>query len=258
MPPQPCADVAESSAVACAPPGAETLVACPTPNAKPVASEDAARTSALALVAKLGLPAQAADVHVDQGYDGVRHVSVQRRIEGRPVEGLATQIAVAVNGAVVSASGQLAEPVVAGEYPMVPAAEATKRIVQTRVRMMLCRQTPGVEGCAPPPPIVVTGASVGLSLVWPADYEKGEAYLLPAWFFTIEGEPTPAVVVAVPSRYRGEPDPPEVVGGGGKIVPAPGPPATAPVPALPPGVAPAGPNEPTDPAAPQDSRSAAP
>lgn len=227
-----------SSGVACAAPeGAETLVACPTPTAKPVASEDVARAAALALLKKVGVTAEAADVRVDEGYDGVRHVSVRRRVEGLPVEGMTAQIGVDASGAVVTASGQLAEPVLAGKYPMLPPTELAQHIADTRVRMMMCLQKPGVEGCAPPPPIVVTGASIGLSLAFPADYDKGDAYLLPAWLFTIEGDPQPSAVVAVPSQYRTDPVPPATEGGNGKsggikpMPPQPAPPATAPVPA---------------------------
>ncbi|MEP7055742.1 MAG: hypothetical protein ABI912_10890 [Actinomycetota bacterium] len=218
-----CGGGVASSGVACAAPeGAETFVACPTQPAKPVAGENAARAAALALMDKLGVKAEAADVRVDAGYDGVRHVSVGRRVEGRPVDGMNYELGVDVSGAVVTANGLLAVPVLAGEYPMLPPAELAQTLGNTRVRMMLCRQVKGTDGCAPPPPIVVTGASVGLSLAMPADYDTGEAYLLPAWLFTIEGDPQPTAVVAVPSKYRSEPEPTGL--GKGSIEPAPLPP----------------------------------
>jgi hypothetical protein len=164
--PGPCAGGTVSSGVACAAPdGAETLVACPTPEAKPVATEDAARA---AVLSKLGVHADAGDARVDEGYDGVRHVSVSRSVAGRAVVGMTFEIGVDAAGTVVAASGQLAEPVLAGEYPMLPPAELAQSLANTRVRMMMCVQQPGVDGCAPPPPIVVTGASVGLSLTMPS------------------------------------------------------------------------------------------
>lgn len=191
-----------SSAVSCAPEGAMTLVACPTPTPPPVASEDAAKAAAGALLGKLGIESLPADIRLDAGYDGVRHVTVRRRLNGLALEGLSWELGVDVKGAVVSASGQLAEPEPAGAYPMLPPAELAQTLVNSRMRTMMCEQKPGVEGCAPPPPLVVTGASVGLSLVFPSDYEKGEAYLLPSWLFTIEGDSAPTAVVAVPERYR--------------------------------------------------------
>ena len=225
-----------SSAVSCAPEGAMTLVACPTPTPLPVASDDAAKAAVSALLGKLGVDALPADMRLDAGYDGVRHVSVRRRLEGRPVEGMSWEFGIDVTGAVVTASGQLAEPVVAGEYPMLPPADLAQGLTSSRMRIMLCEQKPGVEGCAPPPPVVVTGASAGLSLAFPSDYEKGEAYLLPSWLFTIEGDPAPTAVVAVPKQYLPDPAPDATGKDPGTIEPAPMPPDTVVEPA--PGVDP--------------------
>ncbi|MDQ1709542.1 MAG: hypothetical protein QOG49_927, partial [Frankiaceae bacterium] len=207
-----CAGGAVGSGVACAA-GTETLVACTTPPAAPLPSEDVARAAALGLLKSIGLTADAADVRSDDGYDGVRHVVVRRTLDGRPVDGLASEVGVDAGGKVVTASGQLAEPVAAGEYPMVSAAELAQTLVNTRVRMMMCVRDPnGGDGCAPPPPIVVTGATAGLSLVYPVDYDNGEAYLLPAWLFAIEGDPAPTAVVAVPDKYRSKPEPQPTTG----------------------------------------------
>lgn len=227
--PAPCAGTAVSSGVACAAPAdGDPQTVCPTQPAKPVATDDKARASAIELLKKLGITAEEGDIRTHQGYDGVRHVSVARRVEGREATGLLLQIDVDVAGTVVSASGQLAEPAAAGAYPMLPPAELAQSLASRRMMTMLCRQEPGVDGCAPPPPIVVTGASIGLSLVYPADFEKGEAYLLPAWLFTIEGDPQPTAIVAVPDKYRTDPQPlpgKDIGPKTGTIEPAPMPPA---------------------------------
>lgn len=190
-----------SSGVACAPPDAQTLVACPTPEAKPAASEATARAAALELLRKVGLTLDEGDLRVDEGFDGVRRVWLSRRVGGLRVEGTVSEVAVGPDGKVVSAYGQLVEPVAVGAYPMLPPQELAQQLANSRMVAMICEQKPGVEGCAPPPPIVVTGASVGLSVVYPMDYEKGEAYLLPSWLFTIEGDPQPSAVVAVPKQF---------------------------------------------------------
>jgi len=212
------------SSVACAPPDAKTLVACPSPERKPAASEEAARAAALTLLEQLEITGvEADDVRIDGGFNGLRHVSVRRRVEGLPAEGFGFEIDVDATGRVVSASGQLAEPTLAGNYPVVPARELAQTLASQRMTTMICLTKPGVEGCAPPPPIVVTGARTGLSLAYPVDYDKGEAFLLPAWLFTIEGDPRPTAVVAVPSKYRADPGPGAVTDTG-TIEPAPMPP----------------------------------
>jgi hypothetical protein len=196
-----------SSDASCSPPGAQTLVACPptpgpTAAPKPLPTVDAARAAALELLKKLGHQAEPADAHVEeQGHDGLRQVIVRPRVGKQPTDGMFVQVGVDADGVVVNASGQLAEPVAAGQYPMLPPAELAQSIANTRMYTMVCEQKEGVEGCAPPPPIVVTGARAGLSLAYPSDPEKGDAFLLPAWLFSIEGEAQPTAVVAVPAQY---------------------------------------------------------
>ncbi len=196
--------VVDSGTACAAPEDAKTLVACEQPETKPAASDDVARKAALSLLGELGIDTKDAAVRVDPAYNGIRHVSVTRRLEGLLAIGWQSDVEVDVKGTVVSASGQLAKPVLAGKYPMLPPAELAPQLANTRVTTMMCVQKPGVEGCAPPPPLIVTGAEAGLSLTYPNDWEKGEAYLLPAWLYQIEGDSNLAAIVAVPQQFRGD------------------------------------------------------
>jgi hypothetical protein len=220
-----------SSGTACAvPDGAKPLVACEAPETKPAASDAVAREAALSLLGQLDVDTKGAAVRIDPAYNGIRHVSVIRRIDGLLAVGWQSDVEVDVKGAIASASGALAKPVLAGKYPMLPPGEAAPQLANTRVMAMLCVQKPGVEGCAPPPPIVVTGAEAGLSLTYPNDWEKGDAYLLPAWLYDIQGDPNPAPVVAVPQQFRGDvvPNDPNDLVRKGVPEPAPLPPVDAP------------------------------
>lgn len=71
--------------------------------------------------------------------------------------------------------------------------------------MMPCRVVVGVQGCAPTPDQVVTGATLGLTQAYTTD--RG-ILLVPAWLFQVRGESTPVAVGAVQQAFLGQPKPP--------------------------------------------------
>lgn len=86
-------------------------------------------------------------------------------------------------------------------YPLVTARDAWDAYVRTPrpVPLMACPQSQddsAPTGCAGGP-ATVTGARLGLSLQWSA----GEALLVPAWLFDVEGADQPLVQVAVDPAY---------------------------------------------------------
>jgi hypothetical protein len=54
----------------------------------------------------------------------------------------------------------------------------------------------------------VTGATLGLQLSYEGTGSNGQGseVLVPAWFFTIEGETTPTAIVAIDPAFLGTPD----------------------------------------------------
>lgn len=166
-----------------------------------------ARRTASSVLRALGLPA--ADLRADV-YAGTVQVRAPRRVAGGQVLGMDTTVEVGGDYRVASGGGFLGTPRAGPSYPVVPAAEAFRRLQAQQPRKLgvLCR-----VGCPLPGPLTVTGARLGRVV-------SGDAHgavLVPAWLFTVTGAQQPAAVVAVESRYLGPPPPPG----------PPGPPVTA-------------------------------
>jgi hypothetical protein len=196
------------------PPGSEPAATAPprpspTPTPHPVSEEDARR------VAKQILQA----VGLDPAFAGVetsgdrRAVVLRPQVDGRPVIGLETRIAVTPDASVEDASGWFADPELGDDYPVIGAQEAFERL-RDQPRPMLaempCEIAPGATACPTAPDRVVTGARLGLVQGYE---EHGTPLLVPAWLFDVRDQPDPVVVVAVEPRYLGDSDEP-VTGGG--------------------------------------------
>ncbi|MDQ1496170.1 MAG: hypothetical protein QOG69_2653 [Actinomycetota bacterium] len=65
-----------------------------------------------------------------------------------------------------------------------------------------------IVSCPPPTPQKVTGATLGLQLSYEGNGSNGlgSEVLVPAWFFTIEGETTPTPVIAIDPAFLGTPE----------------------------------------------------
>ncbi len=194
---------------------------------------DRGRTRAAAAPVLTALGLGSARVTTEPG-----QVSAAPSVDGRPTAGFATVIDVDAAGRVRSASGWLGTVRPGARYPVLTAG-ATYAALRHRPTGMahpdLCRQRPDHRpGCAEPPPIVVTGARLGLLLT---GTETGQL-LVPAWLFTTAGTGEPLVGLAVVSRYLSVPSsPPSLVASPG----APLPPVPAPGPDAPTAASPGGP-----------------
>jgi hypothetical protein len=75
-----------------------------------------------------------------------------------------------------------------------------------------------IVSCPPPTPQKVTGATLGLQLSYEGNGSNGQGseVLVPAWFFTIEGDTTPTAVIAIDQAFLGVPEiDPGFTGSGG-------------------------------------------
>ncbi|MFB4196811.1 hypothetical protein [Streptomyces carpaticus] len=97
----------------------------PAKPAEPAPSQEEALEAAAGLVAALGL-SDAPVESVERG-DGNRTLVFPREVDGLRAHGLETEIAVAPQGTVVTASGALADPEVVGEQDMMSARERLDR-----------------------------------------------------------------------------------------------------------------------------------
>ncbi len=113
------------------PPDADCPVPLPTPvEPTPPAdlpTEDEARAIALDLLRATGMDLDDAKVTVDGPYDAW-YVSVEPTLDGLPVSGLYSSVAVGSKGAITNASGNLATPERIGDYPLIDTRAAIDRL----------------------------------------------------------------------------------------------------------------------------------
>lgn len=221
------------SGTACAVPAAPgaPMAAPPGPSAA------VARAEASPVLAAFGLTGPDAKVQVGSP---VTTVWADPVVGGRPAVGLTTTVSVDRSG-VLAADGWLGAPVQGASYPLVTAAQALRSLSRMAHPMAAAGSGPAVPAIAvacPIPsgkvspwcggPTVITGARLGLAL----RYDDRAPVLVPAWLFSVAGDPTyPIVVTAVQPRYLAgprveAPGPSGVAGGGGGSAPVP--PASAP------------------------------
>ena len=217
--------------------------ALPGPRGLPGPPIDVAKRIATDVLAALGLPAD--DLRATAN-GPVVEVRAPRRVGGRQVDAFSTELSVGSDRKIHRGQGWLGAPRQGPAYPLVSAAEAFRRLqAQPYAEIAICHQLPG-GGCAPPPKVKVFGADLGLM----RSHDQRGALLVPAWLFRVSGQEAPLAVVAVQSRYLGEPAAPVTSpsgsSGGGSGGGVPGSPASAPPP--PPTAVPSGPpHEPTTP-----------
>jgi hypothetical protein len=132
-----------------------------------------------------------------------------------------------------SATGRLALPTAAADYPLRTAKQAFDDL-GNGPRPMLApycgplpmgsggaelgapqpapasapvAQAPGPMPCPTPKPVAITAATIGLLLTWEGT-QGGSALLVPAWFFTTAGSDYPVVTIAIDPHYLGSPSGP--------------------------------------------------
>ena len=112
----------------------------------------------------------------------------------------------------VSADGWLPRVVAGDRYPVVSARRGFELLQQQpRPMMEMCLRRPdGKPGCADIPPVVITGATLGLTLA----QDDGRPTLVPAWLFRVKGRTEPLAQVAVEPSYLAPPVPPQGSSGG--------------------------------------------
>ncbi len=168
------------------------------------------------------------DLTVSQG-GRIADVRAARRVDGKIVAGLETNLAMTGTGRVEYGNGWLGTLHGAANFPLVTATDAFRRLAaQPRAYPDICRIQPK-GGCAAPEPVKVTGARLGLML----SADEHGSLVVPAWLFTVAGELSPMPVVAVSDRYLGKPSTPRLkpstgvgsAGGVGGVGPAATPPA---------------------------------
>lgn len=109
------------------PPDAPCTLPAPVEPAADLPSEDEARTIALDLLRATGAEVDDAKVMVDGPYDAW-YVNVEPTIDGLPVSGLFSSVAVGSKGAITNASGNLATPELIGDYPLIDTRAAIDRL----------------------------------------------------------------------------------------------------------------------------------
>lgn len=133
-------------------------------------------------------------------------VTATPTLDGKRVSGWTTRLDIDVDDKVVSADGWLTRATAGDSYPVITAQSAFDQLRQVPLgRPEICMvRKDGKPGCEEPPPIEITGATLGLMLAHDA---KG-ALLVPAWLFTVSGQSEPVTQIAIDPAYIAPPDAP--------------------------------------------------
>lgn len=222
----------------------------------PLVTDDAALATAEPVLAAAGVDATPRVLGGAAGQSGtVASVVADPTISGLPTSGLSSVVDVDPQG-VRGATGWLGDLTADGDYPVVSAQKAFDRLdsMPRALAAIACPDiapgpmesgAPEAMPCASPEPMVVTGATFGLTLSW----EGLTPILVPAWLFTVTGWDNPLAQIAVADQYLAEPTPipePTTDAGGGSdpgsggsaIPPQPGTPETPAEPPTDPGLSP--------------------
>jgi hypothetical protein len=210
--------------MACATVEPEVPTATPAQLPDRATAERAARD----LLGRTGLRLDGADVRLTRGFDRW-FVSVFPRVGGMPTSGFSWSVGIGPRAAVLSASGWLATPRPGDTYPLLSVREALERLRQRQLPGPLavdsgkplpapvqreCRLADPPATCGPatvPSTLTVTDVRLGLQLasVLPSGGGKRVDYLVPAYFFQLEGTwGRQVTVIAVQDRFLTTPPTP--------------------------------------------------
>jgi hypothetical protein len=148
-------------------------------------------------------------------------VTASPTVDGRPTIGDAAEVWVGAKGAVVHGSGWLSEPEAGATYPLIGVKEAIERLQNRRVwfgrsltavpRPLPCTSVKGSRCIQQETVRRITGIRLGLqhtAVLAAGDRAGRDAWLVPAYFFEINGNPDDVEsVIAVADRYLRIPEP---------------------------------------------------
>jgi hypothetical protein len=148
-------------------------------------------------------------------------VTASPTVGGLPTIGDAAEVWVGAKGEVVHGSGWLSEPQAGATYPLIGVKEALERLQNRRVwfgRSLVpvpqpCPTNPKGVRCVQQETVRrITGIRLGLqhtAVLAVGDRAGRDAWLVPAYFFEINGDPDQVEsVIAVADRYLRIPEPP--------------------------------------------------
>ena len=182
-------------------------------------AEDIARE----LFEELGVDLDGATVRVDDGFS-VWNVTADPELDGMPVIGMTTAVAVGPKGVVQFANGWLTEPDKGDDYPLIGTKAALEKLQDEQVTTMLgapepmiaedCEGGPAVDCVIDPIPVPteptvveLTDVRLGLQLFGSWDGDE-PAYLVPSYLFATEdGGELP--VIAIEEEFLAPPPEPE-------------------------------------------------
>jgi hypothetical protein len=160
------------------------------------------------LLRKLGVDLDHATVRVDDGFSSW-NVTADAEVDGMPVVGMSTSVAIGPHGRVEYANGWLGDPSKGDDYPLITAKAALQQLQDQQVTTMMmpvCEDA--AASCPAPEPMTVevTDVDLGLQLFWVGEDEP--VYLVPSFIFTTDdGGQLP--VIAVEERYLTKPEGPK-------------------------------------------------
>jgi hypothetical protein len=171
------------------------------------------------LLTRVAAPMTGAEVRVVQGFDRWS-VSAFPRVGGRPTAGFVWTAGIGAKGEILSATGWLDSPRPGDTYPLISVREALQRLRNRQVPgpiteapgSLPCARTeqPQLDGCGPAKPLTlqVTDVRLGLqfatALAGTSGAERPASYLVPAYFFQLDGSWERQVsVIAVQDRFLG-------------------------------------------------------
>ena len=201
----------------------------PTPRLQPpppvqLPDRAAAERIARDLFSRVGAPMAGIDVRLVQVFDRWS-VSAFPMVDGKPTAGFVWTAGIGAKGQILSVTGWLGAPRPGDVYPLISEREALQRLNDQRFagpivalgaptvasRSLPCARSelpPDPGGCGPAKPITlqVTDVRLGLQLArtvtTQAGIAGGASYLVPAYFFQINGSwDNQASVIAVQDRF---------------------------------------------------------
>lgn len=218
-------DTAVSSEVACVdePDAREKCVIEEPERPADLPSKAEAEDIARELFEELGVDLDGATVRVDDGFS-VWNVMADPELDGKPVIGMTTAVAVGPKGVIQFANGWLTEPDRGDDYPLIGTKAALEKLQDEQVTTMMgapepmiaedCEGGPAVDCMidpipVPTEPMVVELIDVRLGLQLFGSWDQDEpAYLVPSYLFATEdGGELP--VIAIEEEFLAPPPDPE-------------------------------------------------
>lgn len=218
-------DTAVSSGVACAdaPDAREKCVVEEPERPADLPSKAEAEEIGRELIEELGVDVDVAKIRVEDGFS-VWNVMADPELDGMPVIGLTTAVAVGPKGVIQFANGWLTDPDKGDDYPLIGTKAALEKLQDEQVTTMMgapepmiveeCEGGPAVDCMIDPMPVpseptVVTLTDVRLGLQLFGSWDADEpAYLVPSYLFATEdGGELP--VIAIEEEFLAPPPEPE-------------------------------------------------